>query len=231
MQAGGSKDKPKPIREPGAPQMGCHFQTLRAWRISPLTVLEGFENQGDSLRPSAWSETKSASAEWTTFISLQAREDSVMGQMKLLFLSLGIVLAIAGGAMAEQAERFTMTPVEEGMLRFDSQTGTVSLCRRHWGQWSCDMVPDNARELQRKIESLEEGNAVLRAEIEQLKSAPALTQEDLASKKQDRIIPKPRIQMPDDDTIDEMIVVLEKMVRRFQDMFESMQPDEGKKQL
>lgn len=154
-----------------------------------------------------------------------------MGQMKLLFLSVGVVLAVAGGAGAEQAARYTMKPVEEGMLRFDSLTGTVSLCRRHWGQWSCDMVPDTARELQRKVENLEEGNAALRAEIEQLKSAPPLTQEDLTSKKQDRIIPKTRIQMPDDDTIDEMIVVLEKMVRRFQDMFDSLQADEGKKQL
>lgn len=154
-----------------------------------------------------------------------------MGQIKLLFFSAGVVLAIAGAARAEQTERYTMTPVEEGMLRFDSRTGTVSLCRRHWGQWSCDMVPDTARELQSKIKSLEEGNAALRSEIEQLKSAPPLTQEDLASKKQDRIIPKPRIQMPDDDTIDEMMVVLEKMVRRFQDMFDSLQADEGKKQL
>jgi hypothetical protein len=69
MQASGSMDRPKPIREPVAQQMGHHFQTLRARWISPLTALEGLENHEDYLRPPALSETKSTGAEWTTFMS------------------------------------------------------------------------------------------------------------------------------------------------------------------
>lgn len=154
-----------------------------------------------------------------------------MGRLKLLFLSAGLVLAVAGGAGAEQAERYTMSPVEEGMLRFDSRTGTLSLCRRHWGQWSCELVPDTARELRSELKRLEERNATLRAEIEQLKSAPSSVQEDLASKKQDRIIPKVRVLVPDDETINEMMAVLENIVRRFQDMLESLKADFTEKQL
>lgn len=154
-----------------------------------------------------------------------------MGRLKLLFLSAGLVLAASGGAGAEQAGRYTMSTVEEGMLRFDSRTGTLSLCRRHGGQWSCKLVPDTARELRSELKRLEERNAALRAEIEQLKSAPSSVQDDLASKKQDRIIPKARVLVPDDETINEMRAVLENIVRRFQDMLESLKADFAEKQL
>ena len=58
--------------------MGRPLRTLRARSISPLTTLEELENQGDYLRPSVLPETKSPSAEWTTFMGLDPKNNSCL---------------------------------------------------------------------------------------------------------------------------------------------------------
>lgn len=156
-----------------------------------------------------------------------------MRYSRVLLLSAGVCLAAACGANAEQPGRFTMTPVDEGMLRFDTHSGALSLCRRQDDQWSCALVPESHLDLQRDLERLKQENAALRSKLELLKSNTNNAPEDAAAKKQDRIILKPPVGPPDDETIDEMMSVLEKMVRRFQDMIESLQkkPAEKEKQL
>jgi hypothetical protein len=141
------------------------------------------------------------------------------------------ILALPPAAGAEDSARYTMSPVEGGMLRLDSQTGAVSICRQQeGGDWSCAAVPDSQLALQREIDELEAENASLRAELEKIKSAGGGEQGTATDKKQDRLPRGSERHLPSDETIDELMTVLEKMVRRFQDMIDSLkeQPPESR---
>lgn len=134
-----------------------------------------------------------------------------------------VVLALLPAAAAEESGRYTMSPVEGGMLRLDAQTGAVSICREQGeGGWSCAAVPDSHLALQRKIDELKAENASLRAELEKMKSGAGGEQGTATDKKQDRLSPGSERRLPSDETIDELMTVLEKMVRRFQDMIDSL---------
>jgi hypothetical protein len=147
------------------------------------------------------------------------------------------LLALPPAVVAQESTRYSMSPVEGGMLRLDTQTGAVSICRQQQeGDWSCAAVADSHLALQREVDRLKEENASLRAELEKLKSAGAGEQGAATDKKQDRLAPGSERRLPSDETIDELMTVLEKMVRRFQDMIESLkeqphQKQPGEKQL
>ena len=40
--------------------------------------------------------------------------------------------------------RYTMTPVEGGFMRLDTQTGAVALCTRKSETWTCEPVDDKS---------------------------------------------------------------------------------------
>lgn len=49
-------------------------------------------------------------------------------------------LALAGAAVADTADnagRFTMSPVDGGFLRLDKETGAVAMCARSGTAWAC----------------------------------------------------------------------------------------------
>lgn len=147
------------------------------------------------------------------------------------------VLAPAPGARGEQAGRYSLTPVEEGMLRLDSRTGALSLCRRVEGLWACAAVSDGHLDLQHEAERLGRENAGLGAKVARLSRENAelkakvdrLQAQIEAGRRKTKAPPPPAL--PDERTIDEMMNVLEKMVRRFQDMIERLKPKQPEKHL
>jgi hypothetical protein len=70
------------------------------------------------------------------------------------------MLTAAAGA-AELPGRYVFEKVEEGYLRLDSATGSVSLCARKAGLWQCAAISDDlalASEnewLKKRVEALE----------------------------------------------------------------------------
>lgn len=167
----------------------------------------------------------------------------MMRKPVLCLLSLLALLAWPPPAQAGDPPRYSMTPVEEGALRLDGRTGAVSLCRAYDAGWACEAVPDAHLDLQREVERLREENAALRkergelrAEIERLESEARQREEaDPAAKKQDRITPEGESSAsgpaPGEETIEEMMTVLEKMVDRFREMLESLKKHPSEKQL
>lgn len=84
------------------------------------------------------------------------------------FAALTVAAGVAHGeASPPNAGRFTMQPVDGGMLRLDTETGDVSLCTRKNDAWQCEPVKDSRgsiadlaeenKALKEHIKSLEEG--------------------------------------------------------------------------
>lgn len=121
---------------------------------------------------------------------------------------------------------YTMTPAGDATIRLNTQTGAVSLCHRRNESWVCEAVDDNHIDLQREAARLKWENEALRAEVIELKKDVRRAEQKLSEGRQDRIDPT-----PGKETVDEMMAVLEKMIRRFQDMVDSLEQGPTPKQL
>ncbi|MBS7542282.1 hypothetical protein KHC19_03980 [Ancylobacter oerskovii] len=60
------------------------------------------------------------------------------------------------GASSREAPNFTMQPVEGGVLRLDTRSGTMSFCASRGGVWRCEALPDERAALEAEIARLRE---------------------------------------------------------------------------
>lgn len=74
--------------------------------------------------------------------------------------------AVAQAQSEPQSEngRYTMSPVPDGLLRLDTRTGAVSICRSKGG-WICRVVPDERAALDIEIGRLQAENKKLQDEL------------------------------------------------------------------
>lgn len=92
--------------------------------------------------------------------------------MRCLTLVL-LALVAAGPAGAQEPianPRYVFTPVDEGALRLNTETGEVSLCAGMPGSRSCKIVPDEARDAANAPPGSEDRIARLEARIAALEA-------------------------------------------------------------
>jgi len=136
-------------------------------------------------------------------------------------------LALSAAAAVGQVGRYSMIPGPEGdgALRLDTQTGAVTLCNRGQAGWMCRSVADDRLALQSEIERLLRENRALRSEIESLKERPDSTLErqppPAAAPGPDN---NPQLRLPNEQDVKRLVAFVERMVRRFQGMMESLRP-------
>lgn len=152
--------------------------------------------------------------------------DQVMRMLALVLTVIVITLLAPPVAYSAESGLYTMTPAGSAVIRLNTRTGAVSLCHSNDESWICEAMPDEHIDLQRETARLKEENETLRAEIIRLEKAVGRTRRQMSEKKQDHM----RL-APSEETVDEMMAVLEKMVRRFQDMVDSLEKPTPQKQL
>ncbi|MCS0495473.1 hypothetical protein NVS89_10215 [Ancylobacter sp. MQZ15Z-1] len=64
-------------------------------------------------------------------------------------------------AAAGEAARFSMQPVEGGLMKLDTRTGAMSFCSQRAGAWVCQAVPDDRAALEAEIGRLQARIAAL----------------------------------------------------------------------
>lgn len=131
------------------------------------------------------------------------------------------LLAAPAVAAPDQPGRYEMSRVRDGILRLDTATGAVSVCRSEDDEWTCQGVSDPQLDLQREVDRLRRENDALRAELERDAEKDAPRPPETTDKKQDRLVPEAEPEMQVEETIDQMMTVFEKMMRRFREMVES----------
>jgi hypothetical protein len=84
-------------------------------------------------------------------------------RVMIIAFALGIC-AIPAAAQSQDADdkRFTMHKVDDGYLRLDGRTGSISLCTRPDSGWVCRTVPDERSALESEIGRLASENAELK---------------------------------------------------------------------
>ena len=61
--------------------------------------------------------------------------------------------------------RYTLSPVEGGVIRLDTRTGAVSTCTNSNAGWACYTVPDERAALDEEIGRLQADNDKLKAQL------------------------------------------------------------------
>ncbi|MBV8745095.1 MAG: hypothetical protein JO134_08650 [Xanthobacteraceae bacterium] len=84
-------------------------------------------------------------------------------RVMIIAFAVGIcVLPAAAQSPDADDKRFTLYKVDDGYLRLDGRTGTVSLCTRPDSGWVCRTVPDERSALESEIGRLAAENAELK---------------------------------------------------------------------
>ncbi|MDZ7824117.1 MAG: hypothetical protein U5K75_08835 [Ahrensia sp.] len=82
-----------------------------------------------------------------------------------VFLS-AVMLAGGNSAASAQSGRFVMEKTENGYVRMDTQSGTMSICETANGQIVCKMAADERSAFDADIAALEDRIAALEAKID-----------------------------------------------------------------
>jgi hypothetical protein len=68
--------------------------------------------------------------------------------------------------------RFSFSRVETGVLRLDTQTGQITLCRAHTVGWACEAVPEDRAALEKEIARLQDEVTDLKRQLSALQPPP-----------------------------------------------------------
>ncbi len=118
-----------------------------------------------------------------------------------------LMLTIA--AQAASTGRYTLTPVDDGFLRLDTETGIVSLCQKADGRWRCQTVEDDLLALRQENEKLRAQNKALREGQTAPQALPPGQQP---------------FKLPSKEEIDKAFDFLNEVLRKFREMIESQTP-------
>lgn len=124
--------------------------------------------------------------------------------LRPLLLSLTIALSAATAGAAEITGRYVLEKVEQGFLRLDSQTGTMSLCAAPSGVWECTAIKDQGLDGNAELARLRAENETLRKRLAEAEKGGATTK------------------LPSDQEVDRMMDVFGKMFDRFLDFAREM---------
>ena len=132
----------------------------------------------------------------------------------LLLAAAGASLTISAAAdpALETKGRYTMTPVEGGFMRLDTETGAVSLCTRKADAWSCEPVTDKSTSNDDKAR-LEAENKDLKDRIRALEGGSAATEPPGGVSK-----------LPTEKEVDEALDYVERMYKKLRDRIQKLEP-------
>lgn len=107
--------------------------------------------------------------------------------------------------------RFTMSPVEGGVMRLDTRTGKVSVCRQRGEAWACEAAADDRTAYEQEIARLQDKVAKLEGEL--------------------RTGDKPEMKLPSDADVDKAMTFFENILRRFKSMIDNLQREDSQKRM
>jgi hypothetical protein len=116
----------------------------------------------------------------------------------------------AKAAPESENGRYSMSPVADGVLRLDTRSGQVSLCRQRSDSWVCEAVADDRAAYEKEIARLQETVANLEAELRRQPGGTTL-------------------KLPSDAEVDRVMKFFESVFRRFIGMIEGLQRENEQK--
>lgn len=140
---------------------------------------------------------------------------------KLPMLTFALVALPAGVALAQMPDdgqgRYSLTPVDGGVLRLDKATGGMALCIHKADQWACEPVQDRAGAASGdKMSKLESENKTLKDRIKVLEDSLAII-EGANKSGTPEAAPDITKQLPTDEEVDKAFDYVERIIKKFRE--------------
>jgi hypothetical protein len=119
--------------------------------------------------------------------------------------------------------RYTMSPVEGGVLRLDKETGAMALCTQHNEKLVCEPVDDRARADDGQLAKLEAENRALMDRVKALEESAVKGDKPTAPD-----APENKMQLPTEEEVDKAFDYAERMFRKFRDRLQKADPAQPK---
>jgi hypothetical protein len=88
---------------------------------------------------------------------------------RIAIMLVGLVVAgTAAGEDAKPVSRFAVQPSDDGFVRLDTRTGTVSHCGRRNGVWFCEKLVEDQTAIEQEIDALRSRIDALSKQVETL---------------------------------------------------------------
>jgi hypothetical protein len=133
------------------------------------------------------------------------------------------VLFLALPALAESpapgAGRYAIQPSDDGFVRLDTETGSVSHCQRKDGVWYCTAAADDRAALDGQLAALTDKVASLASAIERL-------QADVVALKKAPERPRTALSPEDEKEMDRALGFAERLMQRFFEMVRDLKGDD-----
>lgn len=123
--------------------------------------------------------------------------------------------------------RFTMQPVEGGVLRLDTDNGTLSMCKQRSGSWECQSTPDERAALDKEIQRLAKENDELKGAVRRLEELAGIPSDKPQAKRGGGVSG-----LPGPEDVDKAMTYLNSMLKKFREKlkeFEDIEPGSGRK--
>jgi hypothetical protein len=147
-----------------------------------------------------------------------------------------VPMSLAQTAMPPQTSgRFTMHPADGGMLRLDTETGTMSMCKAQAGgqasgQWTCQSLPDERAALDKEIGRLAQENKDLQGAVKRLEDLAGIPADKPRS---DRRAEAPKFpsadKLPSPDDVDKAMSYLQSMLKKFKEKLKDFDEPSGRR--
>jgi hypothetical protein len=132
--------------------------------------------------------------------------------------------------------RYNIHRVQDDLIRLDTRTGQVSVCRNNSAGWACQAVPDERAALDSEIARLQAENAAVKKEllahglslprgVRADPPPPPAAPPPAPPQASPTPEPVPGLKVPTDADLDRMMAFMEKVWRRLVEMMANVQRD------
>lgn len=150
-------------------------------------------------------------------------------------LPIAIAILLGGSAIAEQATsttgRYQIAPDEDGFVRLDTRTGTLTHCKKRETVWHCEILDEDRPEIDRDIQSLREAAVALNAELGRLNERLGAIEESLDAT---GVPPPAKIDpaiVDREEALDQAPSLTERIMQRLFDMIRDMKSEEPAQEI
>lgn len=138
--------------------------------------------------------------------------------MRALIIAVPAIAAVGLGAATvvgqERQGRFAMSPVENGFVRLDTETGAMSFCTQKDGRWTCELMADEAKAIQDEV-------ARLRDEVRRLREQAAAPESAPPDERPGR-----KLELPTEEEVDKALDYFENIFKKFRERIEKFEREE-----
>ncbi|MBK9079114.1 MAG: hypothetical protein IPL91_08295 [Hyphomicrobium sp.] len=119
--------------------------------------------------------------------------------------------------------RYTMTPIEGGFIRLDSETGAVARCTGKDDNWTCEPVKDGTAVAQDRAK-LEDENKALKEQLKKLEGATPPAADATPPSGSPTEPPGGAVsQLPTEEEIDKAFDYVERMYKKLRDRIQKLE--------